>query len=74
MRSGGEDVDLERGEMVIRSGKGDKDRRVPFPSAAARAYATQVDRGGELVTMARAIGGQYALQSQHAVLDSEPSQ
>ena len=38
------DVDLERGEIVIRSGKGDKDRRVPFPSVAARAYTMQVDR------------------------------
>jgi integron integrase len=38
------DVDLERGEILVRSGKGDKDRRVPFPSAAGRAFATQVDR------------------------------
>ena len=38
------DVDLERGEIVVRSGKGDKDRRVPFPCAASRAFATQVDR------------------------------
>ncbi len=38
------DVDLERGEIVIRSGKGDRDRRVPFPAAASRAFAAQVKR------------------------------
>lgn len=38
------DVHLERGEILVRSGKGDKDRRVPYPSAAGRAFAVQVDR------------------------------
>ena len=38
------DVDLERGEILVRSGKGDRDRRVPFPSVAARAFAVQADR------------------------------
>lgn len=38
------DVDLERGEMVVRCGKGDKDRRVPFPAAARRPFAVQVQR------------------------------
>ncbi len=30
---GVKDVDLERGEILGRCGKGDKDRRVPFPAA-----------------------------------------
>jgi integron integrase len=38
------DVDLERGEILVRSGKGDKDRRVPFPVAARPAFETQVKR------------------------------
>jgi integron integrase len=38
------DVDLERGEIVIRSGKGNKDRRVPFPDGASNAFRAQVKR------------------------------
>ncbi len=38
------DVDLERGEILVRSGKGDKDRRAPFPASASAAFRTQVKR------------------------------
>jgi integron integrase len=50
------DVDLERGEIIVRSGKGDKDRRVPFPSAAKRAFAAQVDRVTRLAARDRVSG------------------
>jgi integron integrase len=33
------DVDLERREIVVRGGKGDKDRRVPLPDASRRALS-----------------------------------
>ena len=38
------DVDLERGEILVRSGKGDRDRRVPFPTSASAAFRAQVTR------------------------------
>lgn len=38
------DVDLERREILVRAGKGDKDRRVPLPDAASRAIVAQVKR------------------------------
>ncbi len=38
------DIDLELGEILVRSGKGDRDRRVPFPLAARRAFEAQVKR------------------------------
>ena len=34
----------KRGEILVRSGKGDNDRRVPFPAAARPAFETQVKR------------------------------
>jgi site-specific recombinase XerD len=42
------DVDLERGEIVVRGGKGDKDRRLPLPRisvAALRAHLARVHAG-----------------------------
>lgn len=38
------DVDLERREILVRPGEGDKDRRVPFPASARFAFAAQVKR------------------------------
>jgi integron integrase len=38
------DVDVERGEILVRSGKGDKDRRVPFPAVASAAFNVQIKR------------------------------
>jgi integron integrase len=38
------DVDLERREILVRSGKGDKDRRVPLPDVASRALHVQMTR------------------------------
>jgi integron integrase len=38
------DVDFDRGEIIVRSGKGDKDRRVPLPSLASRALRVQIER------------------------------
>jgi integron integrase len=37
-------VDLERREILVRSGKGDKDRRVPLPDVASRALHVQLTR------------------------------
>lgn len=38
------DVDFERREILVRSGKGDKDRRVPLPTVAVGALRSQVKR------------------------------
>lgn len=38
------DIDFERGEIMVRAGKGDKDRRVPLPRLALRALRVQIDR------------------------------
>jgi integron integrase len=36
------DVDFDRGEIVVRSGKGNKDRRVPLPASIAPALREQI--------------------------------
>lgn len=53
------DVDLERREILVRAGKGDKDRRVPLPDAASRAILAQVKRveRGFRRDLASGIGG-----------------
>ena len=38
------DVDFERGEIMVRVGKGDKDRRVPLPRLATPALKVQMER------------------------------
>ena len=38
------DVDFELAEILVRGGKGDKDRRVPLPRLAIRALRAQMDR------------------------------
>ncbi len=38
------DVDLDRFEITVRSGKGDKDRRVPLPATAVPVLRSQLDR------------------------------
>jgi integron integrase len=38
------DVDFERGEIMVRFGKGDKDRRVPLPRLATPALKVQMER------------------------------
>jgi integron integrase len=38
------DVDFDRREIMVRSGKGDKDRRVPLPSLASPALRVQIER------------------------------
>ncbi len=38
------DVDFERGEIMVRVGKGDKDRRVPLPKLAIPALKVQMER------------------------------
>lgn len=43
------DVDLERREIVVRSGKGNKDRRVPLPTVAVGALRSQVKRRERLL-------------------------
>jgi integron integrase len=38
------DVDFARGEIIVRAGKGDKDRRVPLPESVAPALGQQIQR------------------------------
>ena len=38
------DIDFDRSEILVRAGKGDKDRRVPLPRLAVRALRVQIDR------------------------------
>jgi integron integrase len=38
------DIDFDRGEIMVRAGKGDKDRRVPLPRIALRALRVQMER------------------------------
>lgn len=38
------DIDFERGEILVRSGKGDRDRRVPLPRLTVPALRTQLER------------------------------
>ena len=38
------DVDFDRGEIMVRVGKGDKDRRVPLPKLASPALKIQMER------------------------------
>lgn len=38
------DIDFDRGEIMVRSGKGDKDRRVPLPALASPALRVQIER------------------------------
>ena len=38
------DVDFDRGEIMVRAGKGDKDRRVPLPKLASPALKVQMER------------------------------
>ncbi|MEO8580680.1 MAG: integron integrase, partial [Gemmatimonadales bacterium] len=38
------DVDFDRGEILVRAGKGDRDRRVPLPKIALPALRAQIER------------------------------
>jgi integron integrase len=38
------DIDFHRGEIMIRAGKGDKDRRAPLPKLAVPALRVQIER------------------------------
>jgi integron integrase len=38
------DVDFDRGEITVRAGKGDKDRRVPLPKLVSPALRVQLER------------------------------
>jgi integron integrase len=38
------DIDFDRGEIMVRGGKGDKDRRVPLPKLAVPALRVQIER------------------------------
>lgn len=42
------DIDFERGEITVRGGKGDKDRRTPLPRTCYEALHAQLDRVREL--------------------------
>jgi len=41
------DIDFDRSEIMVRAGKGDKDRRVPLPKLASRALRSQIERARE---------------------------
>src|SRR5262249_35598191 len=51
------DVDLDRGQLVVRQGKGDKDRVVMLPKAARPALRRQLDwrRGLHTTDLARGV-------------------
>jgi integron integrase len=38
------DIDFDRGEIMVRAGKGDKDRRVPLPRLVVPALKVQLER------------------------------
>jgi integron integrase len=38
------DIDFDRGEIMVRGGKGDRDRRVPLPKLALEALRVQIQR------------------------------
>ncbi len=42
------DIDFERGEIIVRCGKGDKDRRVPLPRMTVPALTVHLERRREL--------------------------
>ena len=50
------DVDLAANQIVVRSGKGDKDRVTLLPGAAAAAIERQIERVGRLHGRDRALG------------------
>ena len=51
------DIDLDRCEIVVRGGKGNKDRRVPLPRVALPSLRAQLDRvkAGYLVDLRRGV-------------------
>jgi integron integrase len=64
------DVDLERCEIVVRGGKGNKDRRVPLPRVALRSlrahlervkagYVADLRRGVRMTRLPDALGTKY---------------
>lgn len=50
------DIHFERGEMTVRSGKGDKDRRTMLPKAASAALRTQLEQARAIWQGDRAAG------------------
>jgi integron integrase len=51
------DIDLARGQIIVRQGKGDKDRAVPLPDGCRAALAAQVERVAKLHKRDLAHGG-----------------
>ena len=41
------DIDFERGQIIIREGKGDKDRAVPLPESVRERLPRQIEAVGE---------------------------
>ena len=54
------DMDFERNQIVVRGGKGDRDRMVMFPQRLMRAITGQVQRVRHLQQRDRASGGGFA--------------
>lgn len=51
-----QDVSFDRNEITVRGGKGDKDRRVPFPASLRDALRAQLDWRRELFDADKAAG------------------
>ena len=51
-----QDVSFDRNEITVRGGKGDKDRRVPFPASLRDALRAQLDWRRELFEADKATG------------------
>jgi integron integrase len=71
------DIDLTRGEIVVRDGKGGKDRRVPLPSSLRGALARQCNRALSLHTADLAEGAgrvflPHALARKYRNAEAEP--
>ncbi len=51
-----QDISFDRNEITVRAGKGDKDRRVPFPASLRDALQAQLDWRRELFEADKATG------------------
>lgn len=67
-----QDVSFERNEITVRAGKGDKDRRVPFPASLHDALRAQLDWRRELFEKDRA-SDRHEVELPHALARKYPA-